>query len=218
VSTDPTVSNLLDQLCTNAGRRKVRSLRLIHRICCEQKERGSLDYTVSTIGRLSSAEDGPCARSIRNKTGAAYQALIACHATQAKAGTGRPPIAADDLLEGLRDPVLKARVSFLQAELAATRAQLLAARQLANRHAELTLIPAQGGSEMPVAKMGAALPVDLTSTERTALCGALSSQQLDHWGWTIDDRGRVLSDSGRTIFPIGFASALKKIGEAFGDA
>ena len=60
---------LLEALCAQADPRKMRSLRLIHAICEEQRDRGSKDYSVATIGRLSAGRGGPAAGAIRNKTG-----------------------------------------------------------------------------------------------------------------------------------------------------
>ena len=53
---------LLEALCAGAGPRKASSLRLIHAICVEQRDRGSADYSIATIGRLSAARGGPAAR------------------------------------------------------------------------------------------------------------------------------------------------------------
>ena len=60
----------------HADPRKARSLRLIHAVCVEQQDRGSNDYSIATIGRLSADRGGPAAGAIRNKTGEAYRALI----------------------------------------------------------------------------------------------------------------------------------------------
>ncbi|MGH6679921.1 MAG: gamma-mobile-trio protein GmtX, partial [Bradyrhizobium sp.] len=102
---------LLEALCANADPRKARSLRIIHAICEEQRDRGSGDYSFATIGRLSSARDGPAAGAIRNKTGEPYRALIKVFA-DTSGGKLRKPADADlsqvDLvLEGITDPVLR---------------------------------------------------------------------------------------------------------------
>jgi len=67
---------LMQALCAHADPRKTRSLRLIYAICEEQRDRGSKDYSVATIGRLSAERGGPAAGAIRNKTGEPYRAVI----------------------------------------------------------------------------------------------------------------------------------------------
>jgi len=67
-----TPNDLLDAFCNGAHPRKQQSLRLIYRLCEEQHDRGSSDFSIATIGRLSAAVGGPSAAAIRNKTGDAY--------------------------------------------------------------------------------------------------------------------------------------------------
>ena len=116
----------------------------------EQRERGSDDYSIATIGRLSAERGGPAAGAIRNKPGEAYRALIASFVdpTDRKKPSGRATRATDvDLiLEGVSDPVLRARLGILLAEFKSTRAQLLAARHLANQTATLDLADSPGSN------------------------------------------------------------------------
>ena len=196
---------MLEALCTGADPRKVRSLRLIHAICVEQHERGSDDYSIATIGRLSAERGGPAAGAIRNKPGEAYRALIRIFAdsTHAKATVPSSSRAAqiDRILEGVSDPVLRTRLGLLMAELKSTRAQLLAARHLANRTATLDLdspSPEQLPSPSPLHV--------LTPLEARALEIAVSPDTLRHWSWQTDETGRITTDTGRTVFPAGFVA------------
>ena len=66
----------LAELCKQATPRKAQSLQLIYTICNEQATRGSRDYSIATIGALSSARGGPSSAAIRNKPGEDYRALI----------------------------------------------------------------------------------------------------------------------------------------------
>ena len=198
---------LIQALCTNADPRKVRSLRLIHAICVEQQQRGSLDYSIATIGRLSAERGGPATGTIRNKTGESYRALIKVFADSAS-GTRKSNNASaaqiDLILEGVTDSVLRARLGLLLAELKATRAQLLAARHLANQTATLDLTaPLSGELPSPVAHA-------LTPLEVRALENAISPETLHHWGWHADESGRIISDTGRTVFAAGFVTAIRK--------
>jgi hypothetical protein len=55
---------LLEALCADANPRKMRSLRLIYAICEEQRDRGSKDYSIATVGRLSAERGGARSRRI----------------------------------------------------------------------------------------------------------------------------------------------------------
>jgi hypothetical protein len=201
---------LLEALCAQADPRKMRSLRLIHAICEEQRDRGSKDYSVATIGRLSAERGGPAAGAIRNKTGEAYRAVIKTFA-ESVGGNRRKTVdpqstPADLILHGVADPVLRARIGLLMAELKSTRAQLLAARHLANQNSVLDL--ARALDEGP----NSASPASrLSPLEMRALENAISEVTLTHWGWRVDASGRIVTDTGQTIFAAGFVTAISKV-------
>jgi hypothetical protein len=207
---------LLEALCADADPRKIRSLRLIYAICEEQLDRGSKDYSVATIGRLSAERGGPAAGAIRNKTGEAYRAVIKAFADSAGGKSGKTvdvtSTPADLILHGVTDPVLRARIGLLLAELKSTRAQLLAARHLANQNAVLDLERelSDGGVNC------AAAASRLSPLEIRALENAISEATLTHWGWRVDAAGRIVTDTGQTVFAAGFVTAIDKVLEGQG--
>ena len=205
-----TPKELIEQLCLSASPRKAQSLRLILAICEEQTQRGSSDFSVATIGRLSAERGGPSAAAIRNKPGEDYRALIKAYASSVNGQDRKKrtpaPSEADALLEGVTDPVLKVRIKLLLAEMESLRAQLLAARHLANQTAVLELGPDNGERETPAQVDG----LFLSLQEVSALEAAISPTTLEHWGWTVDAAGRVLSEAGQVIFRAGFATAIRK--------
>jgi hypothetical protein len=94
------------------------------------------------------------------------------------------------------------------ADLEATRAQLLAARHIAAQKAVLVL----GDGAQPQEQVATEnQPSTLTSQPRKALATAISDRTMNHWGWTIDKSGRVLTDSGQVLFGVGFVSAIRKL-------
>jgi hypothetical protein len=208
--TKPDPNKLLDELCKAAHPRTAASLRIIYDICQEQEERGSADYSVATIGKLASAKGGPSAPAIRNKTGERYRALVAAYADyvggRKKKGASLKPSIADELLEGITDPVLRARINLMAADLEATRAQLQAARHLASKNAVLVL---GDSAPSPIAEPSCAEM--LTAQEKKALAAAISEKTLEHWGWKVDKNGRVLTDRGQVVFDAGFATAIQKL-------
>lgn len=198
---------LLDELCKGASQRKAQSLDLIYRLCEEQHKRGSSDYSIATIGRLSTEHGGPSAAAIRNKPGEDYRVLIKAYAESVK-GHSRKLVnkvrsESDELLEGVTDPVLNIRIKLLLAEMESLRAQLLAARHLANQAAVLDLPTAETNDEPDAG-------LQLTLQEVSALEAAVSPGTLAHWGWKLDAVGRVTTVSGQVVFRAGFGSAIRK--------
>ncbi|WP_332750073.1 gamma-mobile-trio protein GmtX [Hydrogenophaga sp.] len=213
MAADP--KQLLGELCAQASPRKVRSLELIFALCEEQHERGSKDFSVATIGRLSADRGGPSAAAIRNKTGEPYRALMKTYADSVggrsrKVAAGPLRDEVDVVLEGITDPVVRTRVNLLLAELRSLRAQLLCVRHLANQNAAIVI----GGTTPTATTSGRegleAGGLRLTALEQRALQAAISERTLAHWGWTMDKSGRITSESGQVVFGAGFASAVKK--------
>ena len=64
------------QLMENASTRKKNSIEKIHNICREQYNRGSKDFSVATISRISIENGGPSEQTIRNKSGSDYRAIL----------------------------------------------------------------------------------------------------------------------------------------------
>lgn len=213
-SIDP--KTLLEQLCQNAHPRKVASLRLIYGLCEEQHERGSRDFSIATIGRLSQTNGGPSAAAIRNKTGDGYKALMKAFAEhvggQTKKNVDKRLSATDELLEGVTDPVLRARIGILVAELESARVQLMGLRHLANKTTVLKLDNQENtlGSDTD-ANAGT---FSLSDQERLALQRAIAPATLEHWGWISESSGRIRTESGQVVYPAGYMTAIRKVLDA----
>ncbi len=199
---------MLNQLCADAHPRTKASLLLIYDICQEQAERGSQDYSVATIGKLSSERGGPSSGAIRNKTGDKYRALIeSCADTfkgHKKKRVARQTSEVDDILEGINDPVLRTRIGLLQAEVRALRGQVLALRKIASQKAvfEFPSSPA----DPPVSSNQSSL----SDQQRKTLRDAISEKTLEHWGWNVDKNGRIIvEDSGQVVFGAGYVTAIE---------
>lgn len=117
----------------------------------------------------------------------------------------RPPksSAVDELLEGVSDPVLRARINLLIADLESTRAQLLAARHLASKNSVLVLSGPEALATAPAQPDAA-----LTPQEKKSFAAAISEKTLEHWGWLIDSNGRVLTNRGQVVFGAGFVTTI----------
>lgn len=203
---------LLDRYLGQSNGRKQRSLRIIDDICREQIARGSNDFSIATIGKLSESRGGPSCQAIRNKSGADYRALIVAWSSQlgVKIEKQRKSNAAeqlDEVLKHIVDPAIRAEVGFLLAENRKLKGQVRLLQQAVKHSVVIDRSPA------PTEQLGSkSTAYDLSELERTALAGAVSSDFLTENGWHADQRGAVLDiKSGRRIFKNGFVTALKKV-------
>jgi hypothetical protein len=79
----PLPESVLGVLKKGATIRTQRSLDLIYGICKELHQSGKSDFSVATVGRLSSQRGGPSVQAIRNKNGERYRNLVKAWTSQA---------------------------------------------------------------------------------------------------------------------------------------
>lgn len=96
-----TPDELLEQLKKGSDARKCRNLDLLYEICREQHERGSKDFSIGTIGRISQQRGGPVAQSFRNKGGNHLRAIVAAWANHAGGMLKRPQKVLDTPMESV---------------------------------------------------------------------------------------------------------------------
>jgi len=204
---------LLEQLKSTAGTRKARGLNIVNDICRKQFEQGKRDFSLATIGKLSTENGGPTTQSIRNTTGSDYKALISAWANYTGGSVKREskppnnPLFA--VLEKIPDPAVRAVVGTVLAENTKLKGEV----NLLKRNAQVVidqrpLTVASGGGQTVQT-----LPAcnGLTETEKEALRHATSERLLEDEGWHTDDSGRVLNSRGRVIFKAGFVTAIRKV-------
>ena len=218
---------VLERLCARyTDPRRLRSLAIIDEVCRLQREHGSLDFTLTTIGRLSKARHGPRKETIANPNGAAYRELIAAH-EHAAAPPGSTRNAAQDdearLLAGIKEPMQRARIRTALAdarhwaeEAKRWRRKANALHAVANASATLMLEPGKVAGDLPTARFGRAARIELLPTEKAALAAALDARRLGKLALRIDARGRLLNEDGQALFPIGFTTMLAKVAVAVG--
>jgi hypothetical protein len=207
-------NELFAQLSENATTRKKRSLEIIHNICKEQYERGSKDFSIPTIGRLSVEEKGVSVQTIRNKEGEDYRALMQCWAdyadgTTKKAKTKSENTTSDEILAGITDPTIRALVGVILAE----NRKLKGENSLLKQNTKLTIDmrpparPLLNANESTEAlpQTSSILPMEIT-----ALQHAISEEFLKEWDFTTDQQGRI-KHKGRTMYKAGYVTAIKKI-------
>jgi hypothetical protein len=204
---------LLDSLKAKSNARKQRSLDVIYKVCQEQANAGSRDFSIATIGRLSANLRGPSPQTIRNKGGIDFRELITTWAKHADGATKKPPKLQESgiysILEKIDDPAVRSIVGTILAK----NTKLQGEVNLLKRQAEIVI----DRRTVPLAPVPnntapqAILPNHLTSTEKSALQHAISGELMEQEGWTIEPSGRIVNSLGRTMFKAGFATAIKKL-------
>ena len=179
--TKPSPEIVLAALRQDASKRTQQSLALINAICNDQYESGSKDFSVATIGKLSSADGGPSPQAIRNVTGRNYRALLAAWANYAEGHTRKPPAnkesgVATDILDMISDAAVRALVGSFLAE----NRKLKAENMLLKTHASVVIDrrPASLNSASKAFTGVQILPplINLMSLEIDALRHAISEE------------------------------------------
>ncbi len=190
--------------------RKKRSLEILHKVCQEQHKRGSVDYSIATIGRLSAEAGGPATQSIRNKEGREYRELIAAWSTtntlpKSKKQLGSINQAFEKVLELIPDASAKAFVGLLISENRKLKGENALLKDAAN-----VIIDKRPNSDVSSKRIESEFP-SLLPTELDALRAAIADENLKKLGWVVDPAtGRVTKNS-QPIFKAGFATAILKL-------
>lgn len=208
--------NVLIALLAAGGRpAKLKNLKLIHEACRRQNERNSRDFSFKTIGKFTEEHGGLSYRSIYNLP--EYGKLI--EAWQAYAGPPDPtsrarkePPVAQSFLAQIEDPAVRSIMEGVIIERNKLRGENNVLRSLPRgiidkRPLGATIAFPEEASPVAVLNVGARL----TESERQALKKAIDSDFLADNGWVEGPHGEILNERGRTVFDIGFASALRKV-------
>lgn len=215
----PSPEALLAALQQDASTRTRQSLTLINAICSEQHASGSKDFSVATIGKLSSGRGGPSPQAIRNVSGEHYRALLSAWASYADGATRKPPArvesgVADDVLDMIPDAAVRALVGSFLAENRKLKAENMLLKTQAN--VVIDRRPPIALSGAPTSTVVQVMPPlsTLMPLEVDALRHAISDEQLKNMGWTVDAKTGRVSKGAHAVFRAGFATAIKKVLDA----
>ncbi|ABI73321.1 gamma-mobile-trio protein GmtX [Shewanella frigidimarina] len=203
-------NDFCEKLKQSATPKMAKTIDLIHQICTEQSERGSCDFTIATIGRLSEAVNGPKAQAIRNKTGEKYRALI-----QSWAEFKKPLKVISSKVKEQNawvGDIDDARIKWLVMDLIAQNSKLTGQLQLAKElsNINIDLRPSANNNAMESSSHPSLTKSNLLPTEVEALSHSINPDTFEKNGWTPDKQGRVKDSEGNTIFKAGFVDAIEK--------
>lgn len=206
----------------SANARKKRSLEAIHEVCREQHERGSKNFSISVVARLSAERGGPKERTIRNPTGATYRGLISEWArfsggnTKHVAASKEGPF--EDILSRIVDDGLRVYIGERLTELRGLRHEINILKAqirkektvVVDLRAHTRVQPGVTSADVMESSVEVLPPMQLlTPTERSALEYAITTF-IEENGYTARKNGRLVNEHGRSILPPGFISAIEK--------
>jgi len=215
---------ILSDLKTDKDPRTKKSLDMLNKMLSDHHEAGEKDFSVTSIGRLSSSKGGPGYESLRATRNSHYRRLIEAWAS--KSGTGmKKPLAEfsrsreiptdNKLLERLDDPALRAIFGQIIAERNRYRNEVNLLKQHANividkrpvRQFDSTAETAQDNVEVLPALTGV-----LTNMEISALKYSISDECMEKQNWQYTNAGQVKDMEYNTeILPRGFVNGIRKL-------
>lgn len=215
--TDVHPDAVLEALVAKGGRsQRIANLHKVHAICRRQHA-SSKDFTTSAIGRICEAEGVIKGRALYNAASADYVSLIDAWASFSGVDRGKPPpkarpLASHEFLRRIEDPAIRSIMQATTVERDKLRAQLnllKAQTVLTIDRRPLGASVVSSGEGEPVAVL--LMDAQLTDSEHEALTRSISPGFLNDQGWREGAHGEILTEHGRTVFPVGFARAIRKV-------
>lgn len=110
----------------------------------------------------------------------------------------------------IEDPALRSLMQAAIAERDDLRAKvnlLKSQMQITIDQRPLGVSLSKSGSPAAILEVGARL----TTSERQALEKSISNDFLVHEGWEVGAHGEITNQSGRTVYDVGYVTAIRKI-------
>jgi hypothetical protein len=214
--TDTHPDDVFETMLASGGRPdKLKNLKLVHEACRRQNERNSRDFSFKTVGKYTEEQGGLKWRSIYNT--ADYKKLV--ETWQAYAGPADPsprmhkkPPVAQAFLARIEDPAIRSIMEGVIIERDKLRGENNLLRSLPRgiidkRPLGATIAYTEDAKSVAILSIGARL----TETERSALSKAIDADALADNGWVEGSHGEIVNEHRRTIFDVGYASAIRKV-------
>ncbi|MDO6686634.1 MULTISPECIES: gamma-mobile-trio protein GmtX [unclassified Agarivorans] len=210
---------VFEQLLTSCKSKRSRaSLTTINDIC-KELAKGTQNFRVNNVGKISALNDGPTCAAIRNKNGHRYQLLIDAYRKKYSHTHTTSPTEASSSKRGkwitaISDPGVRAQARIMMNELRRLERYNSLLIQQAEKptmvfHADID--SQEFLADAPLASLGQQPRVQLTTQELRAVSNAIDPEHLKPLGLHIGERGELNDETNRKIFGNGFIDALKKL-------
>ena len=209
MSVDPEI--ILNELLVDATPRTQKALNLLNEILNKQSKEEVKDFSIATIGRLSSEAGGVSTQTIRNRTGKHFQQLIEAWATHSGTTTKKPMsirqkqlMNSNDqqVLDSIDDPVLRSVVGSIIAERNRYRDQLKILKSNTEIVIDKTIESTSSTSSQSI---------ELTPMEEEALRSAIDDDFFKGFNWKVTTTGQVLDWKDEELYKRGYVSGIRKI-------
>ncbi|MGA4606961.1 gamma-mobile-trio protein GmtX [Pseudoalteromonas maricaloris] len=202
------VDSVFDSLVSESSHRVIKSLGIIRKACENELEKGRLNFTIASIGRLSESMGGPKEQAIRNKTnsGKVYRSLIKAYATtyQPKKEERVGILESyEDVLAGVEDHKIRIRMLDFLAKNKKLENQIKQQQMALNAPDWSDL---QGN---PISH--SAIGIDLNLIELKALSHFISQDNINSRNWSVSNDGQIIDESGKALTKRGFVDAIEKL-------
>lgn len=184
-------------------------------------ESGQRDFSITQMGRVSTAEGGPGYEALRATKNKHYRTLIEAWAAKCKTTTKKPlsptsrskSVPQDNkLLERIPDPAVRALFGQIIAERNRYRNEVNLLKQHANITIDKRPVRQFETSSEPSVEVLPALSGILTESEKKALVYAVSDECMENNNWQTTQAGQVKDlDYNVEVLPRGFVTGLKKL-------
>lgn len=215
------IDTILEEIKNGKSQRTQNSLDHLNQILETYHESGKRDFSVTTIGRISSENGGVGYQAIRATRNIYFRQLIEAWAAKANTTTKKPladksrsrHIPKDfELLERIADPALRAVFGQIIAERNRYRQEVNILKQHTNIIIDRRPYKPSPYFQNTHIELTSSLNVSLTTSELKALNFAATDECLEQNNWQVTQAGQVKDIKYMTeIFPRGFMTALKKI-------
>lgn len=184
-------------------------------------ESGQRDFSITTIGRISTADGGVGYQSLRATANVHFRRLIEAWAAKANTTTKKPlaeksrsrHVPTDNkLLERISDPALRALFGQIIAERNRYRKEVNILKQHANVVIDKRPVRQFEAQAEPAVEVLPSLTGLLTPSEVKALQFAVSDECMEKHNWQTTQAGQVKEmEYNSEIFPRGFVTGLRKL-------
>lgn len=221
---------VLENLKEGKTQRTQKSLDKLNEILEAYFNSGQKDFSVTNIGRISSAGGGPGYQSLRATRNGYYRRLVEAWATKAGTNLKKPlapfsrqrDIPADHkLLEQLSDLALRSLFGQIIAERNRLKKEVKLLKENSDKVIDNRPVPPSDARSQGVQEGVVVVPA-LTSIlcemEISALKYAISDECMEKQGWLFTKAGQVKDSTyNNEIFARGFVTAIKKVLGEIGD-